>query len=60
MDSPHRFRRNAKESAPDFQTLYGKKKLSTIIKQYPSNFETRLRDPGKSEIIELRLLKPPR
>lgn len=46
-----------KDSTPDFQATYGKKKLSEFIKQYPDNFEICLREKGKGETIKVRLLK---
>ena len=44
-----------KDRTPDFQESYGKKKLSTLIAQFPEIFEQRLRTVGKGQTAEVRL-----
>ena len=44
-----------KDRTPNFQETYGKKKLSTLIEQYPDLFEQRLRTVGKGQTAEVRL-----
>ncbi len=41
---------------PHFQAIYGKQKLSTLIKQYPTLFEIRHRIRGNGQVQEVRLL----
>jgi hypothetical protein len=41
---------------PDFQAIYGKQKLSTMIKQHPTLFEIRQSIRGKGQVDEVRLL----
>ncbi len=40
---------------PHFQAIYGKQKLSTVIKQYPTLFEIRYRISGNGQVGEVRL-----
>jgi hypothetical protein len=44
-----------KDRTPNFQEISGKKKLSTVIAQFPDRFEQRLRAIGKGQIAEVRL-----
>jgi NYN domain-containing protein len=41
---------------PDFQVIFGRQKLSTAIKQYPTLFEIRYRISGNGQVEEVRLL----
>src|SRR5260221_102242 len=41
---------------PHFQAIYGKQKLSTLIKQYPTLFEVRHCIRGNGQVQEVRLL----
>jgi hypothetical protein len=45
-----------RQLSPDFQALYGKQKLSTLIKQHPALFEIRQSIRGKGQVEEVRLL----
>ncbi|HET9999708.1 MAG TPA: NYN domain-containing protein [Ktedonobacteraceae bacterium] len=49
-----------KDCNPNFQDIYGKKKLSTLVEQYADCFETRLRKVGKGQTAEVRILKQKR
>jgi len=40
---------------PNFQEIYGKKRLSILIEECPGLFETRQRKVGKGQIDEVRL-----
>jgi hypothetical protein len=40
---------------PNFQVIYGKQRLSTLIKQYPTLFEIRHRKSGNGQVGEVRL-----
>ena len=40
---------------PNFQGIYGKQRLSTLIKQCPTLFETRHRKSGNGQVGEVRL-----
>jgi len=45
-----------RQLTPHFQAIYGKQKLSTLIKQYPTLFEIRHRIHGNGQVQEVRLL----
>lgn len=45
-----------RQLAPDFQAIYDKQKLSTLIKQYPLLFEIRHRIRDNGQVQEVRLL----
>lgn len=40
---------------PDFEMMYGKQQLSSLLSLYPDLFEVRQRQIGKGEVIEARL-----